>query len=272
MDNFARPAVLQGFVRKPRLIVAFSILYFLLPFLNVSALYWTGELGPTDFLIALYKGAFFYFHPMILTAFLLWLTGPIIAIGLYRVRLWAWYLMLVHAGGTLFYSYFRFATGEVHFSAAAFINVLVLLPAVVFLRREIRRPYFYPRLRWWEQHPRLRERLRVRLSWNEYVFSEATYDLSPDGIFVETKNLNDVAVGYFFNILLEFEDRDAARAPIRIQGIVVWISFEANTNPSGYGIKFLGLANSERKRISEFIKAGLRSNPERKSDKLRTRF
>jgi hypothetical protein len=269
MTEYRPPgASLQGFVRKPPLIVLFSILYFLLPAFNAGALYFSSELGFLDFFRSLWRGAFVYWNPSITGAMLLWLTGPLIAAGLFRVRLWAWYLFLMHALATLAYSYFRFATGELLLSPAGLVNILVLAPAAFFLRKEIRKPYFHPGLRWWEQHPRLKESLTVRLSWNEFVFLETTYDLSPDGIFVQTDNLDDVAVGYFFNICLEF--KDDIEHPIYIQGIVVWINFTRGRNPCGYGVKFLGLANSQRQRIANFIKEGISSHPEKESTALRT--
>ncbi|MBE7437086.1 MAG: PilZ domain-containing protein [Spirochaetales bacterium] len=255
------PAAMRGFSRKPPFIVLFALLYLLLPISNIVFFVLRSDIGPNVLFTTFFRGVFIHHNVFLSITLLLWLTAPFIALGLYRVRLWAWYGFIGHATLMIFSSSYRFLSAELELSPAFILNVLVLIPAIFFLQKEIRRPYFNPRLRWWEQHPRLKQMLQVRLAWNEYVFDEKTYDLAPDGIFVQTENLSDVAVGYFFNITIYFQGEPTdplSSRPVHVQGIVVWIQFEPEAFPCGYGVKFLGLADSERRRISSFIKAGLK--------------
>jgi len=244
-----------GFTRKPPLIVVFSIFYFLNPFGNFLFIWMTAQKTAREILLYLYFSSFVKPDPFIIGTLLLWASSLILAVGLYRVRLWAWYGFIAHSLLTFLSSIYQLSSGQFGISRAFWINILVLVPLGFFIRREIRKPYFNPLLRWWEQHSRLQESVKARLTWNEYTFDEKTFDLSPDGIFVQTDDLEDVAVGYFFNVRLYFsEDRK-----LDIQGVVVWINFEPGRVPRGYGIKFLGISKNNRLFISKYIKDKLKT-------------
>lgn len=247
-------SMLTGLTRKPALIVLFSFLYLLNPVGNFIFLVFWNDYPPDRMVKYLYYSSFTKPDPFVLGTVFLWISAVFLAYGLYRVRLWAWYGFLGHSALTVISSLYQASSGEFAVTHAFFINALILIPAGFFLRKEIRKPYFHPRLRWWEQHPRLRDSIRVRLAWNEYKFDETTFDLAPDGIFVQTDNLADIAVGYFFNVRLCFsgeEDRS-------VQGVVVWINFEPGRVPRGYGVKFIGITRRNRDYIAAYIRAKLR--------------
>ncbi len=248
------PSLLQGFTRKPPLIVLFSALYLLNPIGNFLFLVFWSTYPPEQVFRYLGYASFIKPDPFVLGTLLLWAGAVVLAFGLYRVRLWAWYGFLGHSVLTVLSSVYGAAGGEFGLTRAFLINALVLIPVGFFLRKEIRKPYFHPQMRWWEQHARLRETVKVRLSWNEFVFEENTFDLAPDGIFVQTSNLADIAVGYFFNVRLYFGDE----REIGVQAVVVWINFESGRYPPGYGLKFLGISTESRSFIGSYIRRRLR--------------
>lgn len=259
MNVSANAPLLSGLTRKPPWIVVFSALYLLNPIGNFLFVVFASGRPPDQVIAYLYFASFLRPEPFVLGTLLLWLAAVVLAFGLYRVRLWAWYGFIFHSILTVLSSIYQVSVGQFGFTRAFWINVLVLVPLGYFIRREIRKPYFNPSLRWWEQHPRVRDSIGVRLAWNEYVMDEKTFDLSPDGIFVQTERLEDVAVGYFFNIHLRFGDE----REMDVQGIVVWINFEAGVVPQGFGIKFLGIARRNRDFIGRYIRARLRE-PDKK--------
>ena len=257
MNVSANAPLMAGFTRKPPWIVVFSLLYLLNPIGNFLMVVFASGRPPGQILAYLYFSALVRPDPFVLGTLLLWLSAVFLSVGLYRVRLWAWYGFLFHSILTVLSSIYQVSVGQFGPTRAFWINALVLIPLGYFIRREIRKPYFNPSLRWWEQHPRVRESIGVRLAWNEYVFDESTFDLSPDGIFVKTSQLQDVAVGYFFNIRLRFGDERT----MDVQGIVVWINFVAGGVPQGFGIKFLGIARRNRDFIGRYIRARMTDGP-----------
>ena len=257
MNVSAHAPLMAGFTRKPPWIVVFSSLYLLNPVGNFLMVVFTSGRPPHTVLAYLYYSVFVRPDPFILGTLLLWISAVALSVGLYRVRLWAWYGFLFHSALTVLSSIYQVSVGHFGPTRAFWINALVLIPLGYFIRREIRKPYFNPSLRWWEQHPRVRDSIGVRLAWNEYTFDETTFDLSPDGIFVQTELLEDVAVGYFFNIHLRFGDE----REMDVQGIVVWINFVADSVPKGFGIKFLGIARRNRDFIGRYIRTKMKDHP-----------
>lgn len=244
----------MGFTRKPPLIVVFAVLYLLNPLGNFLMVVFASGRPPGQVLHFLYFSVFMRPQPLIVGVLLLWISALFLAFGLYRVRLWAWYGFIFHSALTLLSSMYEISDSRFALTNAFWINILGLLPLGYFIRKEIRKPYFNPLLRWWEQHSRVRDSIGVELSWNEVRLRERTFDLSPDGIFVETQRLADVAVGYFFNVRLDF----GGEKQLDVQGVVVWINFEKGRVPPGFGVKFLGISRANRSFVGQYIRGRLR--------------
>jgi hypothetical protein len=160
--------------------------------------------------------------------------------GLYEMRRWGWY-WFVAANILIAYETALFANdyGESHHQGLAFIAVLVGLVFVIFrVAREVRVPYFFPRIPWWESDPRYRLSVPTTLTFprGEPLTGEIL-DLSLGGCFIKVRAevYPDEAVNVEFTVMGQ---------QIKLPGTVVWKTQSTVTHPKGVGVKFTG---SDRK-------------------------
>lgn len=159
------------------------------------------------------------------------LAAPVVGTMVLWVRPFSWYAVLVFAVYTIGVNA---AT-----AAPAWSWLLVLLVGlgciVFFVRREIRSPYFSPRLRWWEPNPRMPVVLRVDVKGGN-TLSCSTYDLSSTGVFLVADNPAPVGTRLELGLHL------GARL-IQVAGTVMWIS-DGHKLPRGMGLRFAGSSDA----------------------------
>ena len=136
--------------RKPLSVIIISIFYFLEPFGNLIQAAYINQMP-------------LFGHGSILSR-LLWSDWiilalfPIVAIGIYMMKKWGWYLFLGFSALLIFYNIYVYKFLNPNYSLKiilAFILIITLTSAL-FLRKSIYAPYFNPRLRWWETAKRFR--------------------------------------------------------------------------------------------------------------------
>ena len=110
--------------------------------------------------------------------------------GLLEMKRWSWYLLVVTDLLVLYVSALILNDyGEAHHKLVAFLAVAgATLLAAYRLGREIRVPYFFPKIAWWESDPRYRISVPVRIfpAVGEALDGEIL-DLSLGGCFVKTR-------------------------------------------------------------------------------------
>lgn len=165
--------------------------------------------------------------------------------GLWEMRRWGWYIFLLaniltgYANALLLTDY-----GTTHHKVIAFgFSIAVLVLLVYRVSREVRVPYFLPRIRWWESNPRYRLILPCALerSGGEKVDAEIL-DLSVSGCFIKMKSdvQQDEILDIKFTVFGE---------PIECRGVVVWRTQSAVTHPRGIGIKFVAVPKPTRRAL-----------------------
>lgn len=172
---------------------------------------------------------------------LLAFTSIAVGYGLKEMTRWSWNIFLLNA---LFIAY---ANARIVFlyseSVNPFISFLVsvgLLIALIFrLGKEVRVPYFLPRIRWWEMNPRYKLAVPVKVERMGSGFDAEILDLSFGGCFIKTRldmNQDERLVSHFslFGESLE------------IGGTVVWRSQSSVTHPKGVGVKFDALDKTQK--------------------------
>lgn len=169
--------------------------------------------------------------------------------AVYQVRAWSWYLALgafalfAAHGVALFV-----ARGEqVSDSALWAFTAITVTPAVgliVLLQREIRTPYFNPRIRWWEAEPRFP--IDGSLAEGGRVL-----DISRLGLFVQRDD--PPAEGTTGEWTLRIGEKT-----VPLVGDVAWISEGDGTHPAGFGLRF-GALSPEARTAVEGILAEQRS-------------
>jgi hypothetical protein len=180
--------------------------------------------------------------------------------GFWEMRRWAWYLfvttniLICYQNAVMVNDH-----GETHHKALSFAFSLLLLGLVTYrVAREIRVPYFFPKIRWWESDPRYRLSVPARLERTELSgLTCDILDLSMGGCFIKLRSdvPQDETVTLTFTIF---------HVPVRCTGTVVWRTQSTVTHPKGVGIKFGELDRDQRralrvitrrlKRISDFYK------------------
>jgi hypothetical protein len=195
--------------------------------------------------------------------------------GLWEMRRWSWYLFVIsHLLVTYENAWIVLTHAETHHKILAFfISVLVQVGLFYRVAREIRVPYFFPRIRWWESNPRYRLLIPVKLDTkNGKQFDGEILDLSLLGCFIKLRQ--DLKQDEIVSLKFSVYGYD-----IHCDGKVVWSALSAVTHPKGMGIKF-GLLPKDQKRALRSIGRRLRkisshyrrnrywSNPEEFQKKL----
>jgi hypothetical protein len=154
------------------------------------------------------------------------LLGPAVGALVYSVRPMGWYAILAYAvyaaaGNVYLYANHRMALG-----AMMVFTPLSLVTMAYFVRREIRSPFFNPRLRWWVSD-RVRFEMDVEIAG---VGAGKTFDISPTGVYVAIGE--GVAPASVLDLTLHFPS-----GPIAAKATLVWTS-DGSSRARGVGLKF----------------------------------
>ena len=148
-------------------------------------------------------------------------------------------ILVTYENALLIHSY-----SESHHKSVAFLISAFLQFMLVFrVAKEIRVPYFFPRIRWWESNPRYRLSIPVTLERKLGEKLEAEIlDLSPTGCFIKFRfpMVTDESLTLSFTL---FEHT------LKCQGTVVWLAQSAVTHPRGFGIKFDSLTKQQKRSL-----------------------
>lgn len=239
-----------GYKKKPKFIIIFSFFYLLYPITNIVTF-----LSTTPPMVALNTFQDFILEkPMyMLLNILLWLATIPLSYGLFKVKKWAWFYFFIHAVLVIIMSLFSVVSikenidVQPRFNIVFLVNLLILIPMVFFIKKEIRTPYLNPRVRWWEQSARVRHNLKIIYQNNEFE----TFDISKSGAFIlDKENKIEAYVEDIIPISLTLDNKI-----IKCYSEVVWVNQkEKNNLPKGIGIKFLNLKKEEIHQIKNFIK------------------
>jgi hypothetical protein len=168
--------------------------------------------------------------------------------GLWEILRWSWYVVIV---SQVFLSYenavFVFNYSESHHKLAAYLISLLLQLMVVYrIAQEVRVPYLFPKIRWWESNPRYRVSVVVSITRsNGQIVEGEILDLSLSGCFVKVRP--DLILHE--RVLLTFK---MFENEINAEGNLVWLAQSAVTHPKGIGVKF-GLLQRSQKRVLKVI-------------------
>ncbi len=235
---------MKGYKEKPFIIEFISLIYLLNPIGNIIFLVFLNQSGsPMQNFMNLLTDIFVNVNLLRIINVVFWISAIPLAIGLYRVQLWAWYYFLIHAVGMFILSWigpdFTFAP-----SYASLINFVFLIPIGYFVSHEIKTPYFNPNLKWWEQAKRYKHTVDIVIDNKSYE----TFDISVDGAFIiDTDKQNDFEIEEYVPIIIELDDeRIECFAEVR------WVNNDSTTYPIGYGIKFEKISGKDRARIKNF--------------------
>lgn len=242
---------MEGYKKKPVLIEVFALLYLLNPIGNLLFVWFlNSQYSFTEvmgMLLELLKRGNVIFILMLI----FWLSAIPLSIGLYRVRLWAWYYFIIHSTGMFVLS--MFGSGHFRISYATIVNLLFLLPIGYFISKEIRVPYFNPRMRWWEQSTRFLHDVKLKISGKVCT----TYDFSENGAFISDDNAGSLSIGETVPAEIDLE-----KTIINCFADIRWINLKKSRYPVGYGIKFEKINPKDRTTLRNYIQRIIRTGKE----------
>lgn len=233
----------RGYERKPTVVILCTLAYLLNPIGNLVYQWRISDMAFLDYCQSLYTAVEKMDYSVIVNLGL-WALAPAVALGIYRVRMWGWFLYLAHATATTALSLFGPGFSGFGLSTATFINLPFFAVAGYYLFSEIRAPYFNPRLRWWERYPRYRDAIHVIIEGKEFKL----FDISSKGLFVVDIDAPKRKVGDRLVAHVGIGDEIAS---LRMEVIRVHVG--GGEYPAGFGARFLSMDSQARRAVSEYI-------------------
>jgi len=166
--------------------------------------------------------------------------------GLWEMYRWSWYLFIV---ADVFIGYQTALVmsqySESHHKILGFVIAILSILFIAFrVSREVRVPYYFPKIRWWESNPRYRLAVQssVLRTVSEQSVAGEILDLSASGCFIKLRAdlKSDEPVKVRFQVFKLAVDCD---------GVVVWRSESTVTHPKGAGVKFTDLSRQDRRSL-----------------------
>jgi hypothetical protein len=235
----------QGYERKPAVVLLCTAVYLINPLGNFLYQWRLSEQGINDFVLGLFSLAFDKNDPMVIANLLLWALAPLVAVGIFRVRVWGWFLYLVHAVAASLLSFFGPGFSSLTLTTASFINLPFFAIAGYYLFSEIQAPYFNPRLRWWERHARYRNSIHIIIEGREYKL----FDISAKGLFVVDMDAPKRKIGDKLVAHISFGSEIAS---LKIE--VIRVHLGGGDYPAGFGARFVSMDSGAHRAISDYIR------------------
>jgi Tfp pilus assembly protein PilZ len=213
---------------------AIAIIYMFFPIFYMSTITVIFDI-PMKVWLGVLMRPYFYIMALfcVLTGYALW-----------EMKRWSWHLFV---GINLLISYetahFVYENAQNSNKVLAFFGLIGGLAFVVYqIGAEIKVPYFFPKIRWWESDPRYRLAVPSRIASDSKTTEGTILDLSMGGCFVRIKD----PVSLNENILVQFE---VFGISVDCEGTIVWVTESSVTHPKGIGIKFMRLGRAHRKQL-----------------------
>lgn len=183
--------------------------------------------------------------PLFYIASLFWIsTGA----GLFRTQKWSWYtlaisqVLLTYLNALVLLNY-----SDSPAKGLAFVFTLIVQVIIFYqVKRDIRVPYLFPNIRWWESGLAGTPHINVQVVTDQSMDLGQILDMSLRGCFLKTQK----SFNHFEKVKLV--GRPFAQ-DIELNGVVVWTAKSSVTHPKGVGIKFYGLNRVEKKRLRNIV-------------------
>ncbi len=172
---------------------------------------------------------------------------PVVALGVFMVRKWGWYLFIGFSVLLIAYNLFVYLYLNPNYQLYTVLLFILIVTAMsaVFFRKHVYAPYFNPRLRWWEVASRYNITLAAKILTNDTSLDCRLLDISASGCFVNYAG--DLAVGESVLLIIQFGEDE-----IKCMGKIVRKS--TKTDQSGCGIYFQTVSKETRLKLKRLIK------------------
>jgi Tfp pilus assembly protein PilZ len=172
-----------------------------------------------------------------------------IGFALYRLKPYAWHAYVFHSiimMAEQFYVGYRFAENHVVEIPITFM-CLAILTMLLLLKRELRVPYFSPKIAWWESDPRYKISVPAQMTCSDHFYKGDIMDISASGCFIKTKD--PLKVDQEVQIKFSLFDHKFDFA-----GRIVWRTESGVTHPKGVGVRFTTLQKNVHADLRETVR------------------
>ena len=168
-------------------------------------------------------------------------------VGLRRMRQWSWYTFGAAQFFVTLLNIINIVThSESEFKGYAFIFTLGLQYLIYWsVQREIRVPYLFPNIKWWESG----------IAGMNHLSADIYHSRSPTG-YSNTQLLDLNGRGCFLKSPMDFEPNEKIKIKLSaygqdvdLPGLIVWNAKSAVTHPKGVGIRFYDLNRTRRRKV-----------------------
>jgi hypothetical protein len=168
----------------------------------------------------------------------------IVAWGVYRMRPWGWYLLILHSLAIMLNNVHVYRHVPAYPSSLMLLSEAALLAvAVLFLTRPIRAPYFNPRLRWRDGATRVRVNFPTAIFAANHAREGETLDISEAGAFVACDN-RAIELGGRHSLMVSLPGMT-----LSCEAEVMW-----KADPTGVGLRFVGVPRAQRRRVRALVR------------------
>jgi Tfp pilus assembly protein PilZ len=172
-------------------------------------------------------------------------------LGIQGLKHWAWYTFGVAQVLSAYLGAFILANySESQLKVAVFVlGLLIQYVMQQIVSREMRVPYLFPKIRWWESGIAGIHHLPIEFTTKAGVQHRGQLlDISPRGCFV--KSPLDFNLGEEVLLRVEAEGR-----LLELAGFIAWNAKSTVTHPKGIGVRFTEGERVHRKRLKSFVKS-----------------
>lgn len=168
----------------------------------------------------------------------------IVAYGVWKVRLWGFYALLGLGALTAVLDLYAWLVLQAKFNGWLILDFVAAAVAVaLILQEKVRKPYFNPKIRWWETEKRTRVDLPASLVVNGKISNAKILDISATGCFADS----DIAPELNTKVAVDISFKTNQ---LRLHALFV----RKSDSPKGIGLKFVDTNSKDKKDIKKLCK------------------
>ena len=184
---------------------------------------------------------------------------PVVAVGVYMVRKWGWYLFIGFSALLILYNIYVYLLNPNYAPETILFFILIITgTSAAFLRKHVYTPYFNPRLRWWETAARYRIVLDTAILTEMGAQPCKTVDISETGCFLETRVPLAEAASVWLKIRCKGMEINCLGTVVRRAG--------SGETVRGYGIMFQGMSAEAKDLLRKLLFSLERLDREERKD------
>ena len=268
----------SGYKKRPLELVLLALVFALVPLLSCASWYapslFAGKPEALlDVLVANFatagNGPWGLAHAALMAG--LWVLFLVVAWGIWKVTDWGFYLCIVAAVANSLFSTFLYGVSKSDgvaeeivkfnpFQWGTLLNLVFFIPVIVILRKDIMAPFFNPKMKWWEQHPRVKALLTIEASIGGTMQSFKSFDISASGMFLGIDNLGTLPLGdgYYQDFPAKVHLEETGEI-VELSCQVVSVSGGGPHKPTGFGVTFKYKDGKQRKVLARYLHDKIRA-------------